>query len=133
MPDSKLAVLAILQVGNSFIPIIAFQAAKVGAGNKRVIGMDFKLRLKGPGGVAFLVRGGISAINQKKGNRTGGFRDAAILAVRLHGANGQGDLQASAVGHFFFHRLSGLRRNAQNDRFLPGNPVPIKEGRGAWW
>ena len=66
---SVFAGIAILQVGDAIVPIVAGQAPQIGPRNQGHIGADLELRLKGECLVLLFIGRGLAAVDQEDGHR----------------------------------------------------------------
>src|SRR5207245_8619681 len=104
-------VVAVLEVGDTLVPIFAFQAAEIGTGYETVFGCDFQLRLEGEGLVSAVVGCRYAAINEKQGKGTRPLGQAAFAAGCNDRPDGESALEAAALGDFL---LDGLLRSLRD-------------------
>ena len=81
--DGELTILPILEVRDTFIPVVALQTAQIGPGHEGLVALHLKLDLKGESHVAFLVRRGHTAVDHKYGDGTRSLWNASFGAVAL--------------------------------------------------
>ena len=123
--NGTLAVVAILEVGDAIVPILAFKATEIGTGYETCLGSNFELGLKGERVVPLLIAGRYAAIHEKQGKRTSPFRQTAIATGRLDGSNGKSNLEAAAVRHVVLDGLLCSLGDSERELLFAWRPLPL--------
>lgn len=127
VPHREFAIVLILQIGHAFVPVVAFQAAKVRPRNERHVAMHFELGLERECFVLCVVRRRSAAIDQEKRHGARSLGNAAVFAIRKNGAYRNRNLEAAAAGDFLLQGLRGLSGDVDFHRLVVGDALPVKE------
>lgn len=119
MPDGILTRIAILQVGDLFIPVVAFQAPKVRTGHEAFLAADFKLCLEGEGFIASVVGCRFPAVDEKHGNRSRSLGQAALGSVACNWTDRHCHGESTTAANFGFVWPLGLLRNGDGQLLVP--------------
>jgi len=115
MADGKLASVAVLEIGDPIIPILAGMASQIGTRQEYRLAGHLELDLEGEGLVLLLIGRGRAPVYQEDGNRAGAWRQSRIGRHRPHRTREVGHTQAVARWHLNFARLLGSLRQIYSD------------------
>jgi hypothetical protein len=102
--DDEFADIAVLKIGNLFVPIVGAQALEIGAGHQGFIGVQDEFCLKCVCFVTPLIGRRRALVDQEYGNRThaGWDQSEASLSETLsggYGAHRDYQFQSAAIGN----------------------------------
>ena len=126
VPHGELAGVPVLQVGNAFVPVVAFQAPQVRPGDERPVAVDVQLGLEYEGFITEVVGLRWAAIDQKHRDRARARWQAALCGVRQHRTDGDGDHQAARGWDGVLGRLRRLLREVDEHLFFSRRTCPHK-------